>query len=119
MKNLKDVIKVGTVVILKEGSKAVVLIDAKDKLFFEHSGGTYCISDYLSDGTSYNYNDCHSIVEVYGVSTKRTLQAFCDGSNNYRASVWKKEEVKTVVTMDEIARKFGVDVANLTIKKED
>lgn len=58
-----------------------------------------------------------------GHTTVTSLHAFMNNmlipgkiSSRYMKVIWKRDEVKEV-TMDEIAKKFGVPVENLKIKK--
>jgi len=82
-------------------------------IYFETSNGVWSKYQYDANNNQIHYKNCS------GGWSKQEYDA--NGNQSYyedsEGSISDNRNIKLVLTMDEIAEKFGVDVKNLKIKK--
>ena len=112
----KQDIQLGMVVEYHCGKKALV-ISVNNEVLFSDSNGFIRLKNYNDDLTVINrYNDSGKwdIDKVFKVTLGYSIDTMLSG--NFLKLLWERPK-ETVLTMQEIADKFGIPVEQLKIKK--
>lgn len=112
----KKNLKVGYIVILRSGAEFFVVNAGNDgNLFFGHPSGTYARLSEFKDNLTCNCSNRNDVMKVYGFASD--LSQTVTLAKGSRKLLWERELPITELTMEQVAKLAGVDVANLKIKK--
>jgi len=111
----KDDLKVGYVIKQRCGELAIIaMIDPQGKSYVRKCGGWLEIEKYDECLTFKSDSDL-DIMKVYGYAymPKRAIEISTDN----RKLLWERKESPIEITIEEIAKKFGVDSDRIRIKE--
>ena len=110
----KSDLKPGMVIETREGNKALV-IEVNGKLYYTKWRMHNNISKYYNEDLTNKFSDL-DIDKVYKISQPSPLSTLLDDTDLNLTLLWERPK-EVELTMDEIAKKFGIEVAQLKIKK--
>ena len=110
----KSDLKPGMVIETREGNKALV-IEVNGKLYYTKWRTYNNISNYYNEDLTNEFSDL-DVDKVYKISQPSPLSTLLDDTDLNLTLLWERSK-EVELTMDEIAKKFGIEVAQLKIKK--
>lgn len=118
MEDLKSMLKTGMKVILRDGSRFIVILnyckDGKDYLYSEK-----CYSElrfYDDDLKCKGFSEL-DIIEIQSPTLKCSLVQDCIKNKNCFKTIWKREETKEM-TVSEIEKALGYKIKVIADKEE-
>lgn len=105
-------LEAGMLVVRKDGKMRIVVPSKKSMVLTDCCGANLSLSDYKSDLT-FPGESTYDVEKVYGLT-----KGYSISNNTYeRDLLWERTKPVTELTLEQVAKLAGVDVANLKIKK--
>lgn len=109
----KDDLKVGQLMELRGGKKAIVMPYINGLCFVDENGFWCEPNEYNNEMLAVNKE--YDIMAVFGLAEKASEAMMF--STRFRSLLWQREESPVELTIEEIAKKFGVEAGRVRIKE--
>lgn len=116
----KSDLRTGMIIVTKKGSEGVVMLNTIKGDIIASDGcnkfNRWCELDHYKNDLTYQYCPHSDIVQVWESNRSDSNRDFLVGFDK-GTLLWEREKPKIELTMEQIAKKFDIDIEQLIIKK--